>query len=117
MQDVIKQIEARHEAKGKKIIVQVPADLYLHEILTTIASGCDGAAKKDGTGFNRNDLKRDVHGLISWLENHDKLTFNGLEWSLDMAVFYQKQWVKGAKTQDLLNRIKEAKKGLQDLWK
>ena len=77
------------------------------EILEIIAGQCDGATTRDGTGFNRDDLRAGVHDLIEYLQTESprEMREETVKWLLFMAVFYQRQWVKRMPA-DTLPRIK-----------
>lgn len=89
-------------------------ELPLADILKTIKDGCDGAAAKDGTGFNRNDIINDAHGLVDYLQgNPEQLKLKNFFWALKMVVFYQRQW-KPYFPSNTLELVKETQKRLKE---
>jgi len=85
--------------------------LPLISILSAVKDGCDGAVERDGTGFNRDDLRKGVHNFVDYLneETPERLQLSNLLWALHMAVFYQRQWLNHF-PQGTLDRVKETQR-------
>lgn len=116
---IILDVEYTINKRGRSNILSlsnVVGDVPVAGILTIVRGGCDGARSEDATGFCRDDLRKDAYGLVDYLgAGNDKISFNGLEWALQMCVYYQRQWMPYFEP-DMLARVKAAQKSLQDYW-
>lgn len=121
IEQVIRDIEIVHAAKAKKI--RLNFENFVNEIpvlaiLNHVANECDGAVSRDNTGFCRDDLNKDVHGLLAYLSTDAAphgITYGGLEWALFMCIYYQRQWQYDFPPYTL-TQIKELQRKLETYW-